>query len=92
MPFDIIKLDKTIVQSPFVMDTEQERRNAMTLLESSADMIQKIGAETVAEGVETAEQLKEMERLGVDFIQGYYFARPMPESDFINAVRAMNKR
>ena len=92
MPFDIIKLDKTIVQSPFVMDTEQERRNAITLLESSADMIQQIGAETVAEGVETAEQLKEMERLGVDFIQGFYFAKPMPESDFINAVKAMNKR
>ena len=92
MPFDIIKLDKTIVQSPFVMDTEQGRRNAMTLLESSADMVQQIGAETVAEGVETAEQLKEMERLGVDFIQGYYFARPMPESDFINAVRKMNRK
>ncbi len=92
MPFDIIKLDKTIVQAPFEMETDQERRNAMTLLESSADMVKRIGAETVAEGVETKEQLEEMERLGVDFIQGFYFARPMPEGDFINAVRAMNKR
>ena len=40
----------------------------------------------------TDEQLEEMERLGVDFIQGFYFARPMPEGDFINAVRAMNKK
>ena len=92
MPFDIIKLDKTIVQAPFEMETDQERRNAMTLLESSADMVKRIGAETVAEGVETKEQLEEMERLGVDFIQGFYFARPMPEGDFINAVRAMNKK
>ena len=92
MPFDIIKLDKTIVQSPFTMDNEQERKNALTLLESSADMVRQIGAETVAEGVETKEQLEAMERLGVDFIQGFYFARPMPESDFINVVRAMNKK
>ena len=92
MPFDIIKLDKTIVQSPFTMDNEQERKNALTLLESSADMVRQIGAETVAEGVETKEQLETMERLGVDFIQGFYFAKPMPESDFINAVRAMNKK
>ena len=92
MPFDIIKLDKTIVQSPFTMESEYERNNARTLLESSADMIHKIGAETVAEGVETTEQLKKMEELGVELIQGFYFARPMPESDFVNAVKAMNHK
>ncbi|MBQ4483216.1 MAG: EAL domain-containing protein [Lachnospiraceae bacterium] len=92
MPFDIIKLDKTIVQSPFMLEDEQDRENARTLLESSADMIHQIGAETVAEGVETKEQLDAMERLGVNFIQGFYFARPMPESDFINAVKVMNKK
>lgn len=92
MPFDIIKLDKTIVQSPFTMDSEYERNNAMTLLTSSADMIQQIGAETIAEGVETVEQLNKMEELGVDLIQGFYYARPMPESDFVNAVKAMSRR
>ena len=92
MPFDIIKLDKTIVQSPFTMDSEYERNNAMTLLVSSADMIHQIGAETVAEGVETIEQLNKMEELGVELIQGFYYARPMPESDFVNAVKAMNMR
>ena len=92
MPFDIIKLDKTIVQSPFTMESDYERNNAMTLLVSSADMIKQIGAETVAEGVETTEQLNMMEELGVEFIQGYYYARPMPESDFVNAVKAMNRK
>ncbi len=90
MPFDIIKLDKTIVQSPFTMSSDIDKNNAMTLLESSADMIRQIGAETVAEGVETTEQLHKMEELGVEFIQGFYFARPMPEGDFVNAVKTMN--
>ncbi len=90
MPFDIIKLDKTIVQAPFNMESEYEKTNAMTLLTSSAEMIGKIGAETVAEGVETPDQLKLMEDLGVDLIQGFYYARPMPESEFVNAVKAMN--
>ena len=74
------------------METEYERNNAMTLLVSSADMIKQIGAETVAEGVETIEQLHLMEELGVELIQGFYYARPMPESDFINAVKAMNRK
>ncbi|MCR5773471.1 MAG: EAL domain-containing protein [Lachnospiraceae bacterium] len=92
MPFDIIKLDKSIIQAPFVMETEQERTNAGTLLSSSVDMVRQIGAQTVAEGVETKEQLEAMERMGVDFIQGFYFSKPVPESDFINLVKSMNHR
>nr|MCR5774586.1 EAL domain-containing protein [Lachnospiraceae bacterium] len=92
MPFDIIKLDKSIIQAPFVMETEQERTNARILLSSSVDMVRQIGAQTVAEGVETKEQLAAMERMGVDFIQGFYFSKPVPESDFINLVKSMNQR
>ena len=91
LPFGIIKLDKTIVQPPYSLDTARERDNAMTLLESSADMIHRVGSETVAEGVETEEQLNKLRELDTEFIQGFYFARPMPESEFINAVKAMNK-
>ncbi|MCR5746694.1 MAG: EAL domain-containing protein [Lachnospiraceae bacterium] len=92
LPFGIIKLDKSIVQPPYMLNTKKERANAMTLLESSADMIHKVGSETVAEGVETEEQLKKLQELDTEFIQGYYFARPMPESEFINAVKTMNRK
>ena len=91
LPFGIIKLDKTIVQPPYNLGSARERDNAMTLLESSADMIHRVGSETVAEGVETEEQLNKLRELDTEFIQGFYFARPMPESEFINAVKAMNK-
>lgn len=92
MPFDIIKLDRTIVQAPFNMETDGERNSALTLLESSADMIGQIGSETVAEGVETKDQSDKMEELGIDLIQGFYYARPMPEPEFINAVKAKNRK
>jgi EAL domain-containing protein (putative c-di-GMP-specific phosphodiesterase class I) len=92
MPFDIIKMDKTLVQPPYSLDREKERNNAMTLLEGSADLIHRVGSETVAEGVETEEQLNKLKELDTEFIQGFYFARPMPESEFINVVKAKNKR
>ena len=38
--------------------------------------------EKIAEGVETAEQVKTLKDMGCDMVQGYYFARPMPSADF----------
>ena len=92
LPFDIIKLDKTIVQPPFMLEDEVERENARKLLESSVEMVSRVGAKMVAEGVETKEQFEALEKLGVDHIQGYYFSRPLPEAEFINVVKEMNKK
>jgi EAL domain-containing protein (putative c-di-GMP-specific phosphodiesterase class I) len=40
-----------------------------------------LGIRTVAEGVETAEQLARLRRLGCEFGQGYFFARPLPAAE-----------
>ncbi len=92
LPFDIIKLDKTLVQPPYTLEDAEDRNRAMNVLESSADMLKSIGAEMVAEGVETKEQLDKLESIGVDFIQGYYFSRPLPEAEFINVLKEMNRK
>ena len=55
-------------------------------------MIQDIGLAIVSEGVETKEQYDTMESLGVNYIQGYYFSKPIPEKDFIEFIRQKNTR
>ncbi|MBO6015853.1 MAG: EAL domain-containing protein [Lachnospiraceae bacterium] len=37
----------------------------------------------VSEGIETEKQYNTMENLGIDYIQGYYFAKPLPEREFL---------
>ena len=47
------------------------------IIESTLDLCQRLGKRTVAEGVETAEQLKYLRAVGCDEVQGYYLMRPM---------------
>ena len=46
-------------------------------------MIKHLGMKIVAEGVESMEQYATMRTLGVDYIQGYYFSKPVDETSFL---------
>ena len=46
-----------------------------------------MGLSVVAEGVETREQLERLREIGCDYVQGYYFARPMPCGDFEQLIK-----
>ena len=85
MPVQIVKFDRTMVQDYFVND------RAKTVMRATVAMIKEIGLKIVAEGVETKEQLDAMEALGVDYIQGYYFSKPLQEKDFLKFIAARNK-
>lgn len=63
-----LKVDKTFVQDP----------QAAKLTELMVQMGHLLGVEIVAEGVETADQLEFVKKIGCDRVQGYYFAKPMP--------------
>ncbi|MBQ6933673.1 MAG: bifunctional diguanylate cyclase/phosphodiesterase [Clostridia bacterium] len=80
LPFSIIKLDKSMVRAYF-----QNPKNAL-IFRDTVKMMHDLGIQTLAEGVETKQQLDEMLRLGVDYIQGYYFARPMPIEDLLKFI------
>lgn len=83
-PFQEVKIDKEIVWASF------ESATARTVLENEIRTIQKLGIPLVAEGIETAEQCEEMRRLGVDYIQGYYYGKPLPEAECLRFIRKMN--
>lgn len=83
-PFREVKIDRDIVWASFENDA------AKTVLESEIRTIQKLGIPIVVEGVETKEQSEEMERLGVDYIQGYFYGKPMPEAECLRYIRRQN--
>ena len=80
LPFRIIKLDKSLVDK--VEDSKMR-----ILLKNTIHMIKEIGMEIVVEGVETKEMLNQFTELGCDFIQGYYFSKPLPEQEFVNFIQ-----
>ena len=78
--FDMIKLDKSLIWPCFDKFTEKEAR---IILESSVDMILKLGKDIVAEGVETKEQVDYLTKLGVEYLQGFYFSKALPEDKYL---------
>ncbi|MEG0074639.1 MAG: EAL domain-containing protein [Eubacterium sp.] len=77
IPVDTIKLDKVFFKTnPKDMDRTE------SVVGSIISMTKKLSMETVAEGIEERSQVEMLKRLNCDYIQGYYFAKPMPIEDF----------
>ncbi|HET9691616.1 MAG TPA: EAL domain-containing protein [Acidimicrobiales bacterium] len=76
LPFDFVKIDRS-----FVARSTMERR-AAALLETIATLCRSLELASVAEGVETPEQLAAVERLGIGQVQGYLLGRPLPAEQF----------
>ena len=55
---------------------------AESIIRHTIGLSHDMGAEVVAEGVESREQLEFLQNAGCDMIQGYYFYKPMPEEEF----------
>ena len=73
--FDIMKIDMSLVR--------QENADAQdSILRMAINIAKMRGMKTVAEGVETAEKVQEMCNLGCDYIQGYYYSKPLPKAEF----------
>lgn len=75
-PFDVIKLDKKF------MDNMMVSAKGKLILEQVVSMANKLELGIVAEGVETKEQVELLQNIGCDMVQGYYYAKPMPEEEF----------
>lgn len=73
---DVLKIDMK-----FLGDTENEERSHI-ILKSIVDLSKALHMKTVAEGVETLQQLEFLRGVGCNVYQGYYFAKPMSVADF----------
>lgn len=80
IPASVLKIDKSLLSGN--CENEKER----IVLESIFDFAHRLKLTTVAEGVETKEQLGFLRTCGCELIQGFLFAKPMPEEDFRNAL------
>lgn len=75
-PFDVIKLDKKFMENMMISS------KGRLILEQVVSMADKLGLGLLAEGVETKEQIDLLQNIGCDQVQGYYYAKPMPEEEF----------
>ena len=73
---DVLKIDAAFF--PNITSKEKDR----LLVEGMIKLVKQFGVVTVAEGIETEEQIEVLRGIGCDMIQGYVFYRPMPEQDY----------
>ena len=59
---------------------------AKYVMDAAMHMIQGMQLQIVSEGIETKEQYRVMEKLGISYIQGYYFSKPLPEREFLEFI------
>ena len=74
---DIIKIDKSILWNA------EKSELGRTLLKTSVDMIHTMNKKALAEGVETEAQIEMLRKFGCEYLQGFYFSKPLPLNEFI---------
>jgi diguanylate cyclase (GGDEF)-like protein/PAS domain S-box-containing protein len=88
-PFDIIKVDKSLVQDNMIDD------QAPLILRSIVTLAHELGKEVVAKGVETQSDANYLRSIGCEFGQGFYYGEPMSARDvgaLLNALANHRKR
>ncbi len=78
MPAGILKFDLDMTKAYF------SNPKASPVLEAIVSMAKRLDLTTVAEGVESLEEAEGISALGIDFIQGYYYSRPLPMNEFLD--------
>ena len=85
-PFHSIKLDKGMVWEAM------HNKKAEIILKNTIEMVKMLDMEIVAEGAETPEQVERLREMGVDFVQGFYYSKPISRDDFLQLLIDYSKR
>ncbi len=85
MPVQIVKFDRDMTQAYFANE------KAKFILRATMNMIHDMKLKIVSEGVETEEQFEALKELGIDYIQGYYFSKPLEAQAFLDYIKRENE-
>ena len=80
-PADIVKIDKTLIDN--ILESEEDQR----IVHAMIDLGHNLGMEVVVEGVENKKMVTLLSSYGCDYIQGYYFSKPLPVFEFQKLIR-----
>ena len=83
LPFSIAKLDKTLLNSSI---------NVEVFFDAAVSLFKSLNIPIVIEGVETEEQLKISKAKEIEYVQGYYFSKPLREEDLLEFLKEANAR
>lgn len=79
LPLDIVKLDKTFADA-------KDNPKMWAIIKNTIKMLKAMDMNIVVEGIETPDALNCFSDLKCDYIQGYYFSKPIPEEDFVRFI------
>ena len=85
IPLSIVKIDKSLVDT---INTKKGR----TVIKNTISMMHDIDMHLVVEGIETENVLNTLDGMGADYIQGFYFSKPLPEKEFLEFLKKNNRR
>ena len=86
LPFNIVKIDKSILQAA------SDHPENEPVLRGSVRMCSDLNRKVLVEGVETEAQRDLLLGMGVDYLQGYLYSRPVPEADFFEFLKKNGNR
>ena len=81
LPFDMLKIDRAFVDG--MADSPENQK----IVKAISDLARTLDMELIAEGIERDAELPYLTNVGVDFVQGFYFSKPMPEKDVEGFLR-----
>lgn len=76
-PFDVLKIDKEFFSESITSEA------SILILTKIVEMAHGLGIKVICEGVETKDQVEILRKIGVRYVQGYYYSRPIPASRFL---------
>ena len=79
MPIDTLKIDKSFVDN---VATKNERKEDIIVLQHIITLAKELGFVCLAEGAESKNQVDRLRTLGCEIIQGYYYSKPIPISEY----------